>query len=255
MTVLLATKGAPGDEGLEDFVRWSAKSAKDVPEFSERAYRAARRARIGAGTIYFLAQQHGWKRPVDHTRRRIAALAKLSRIEYDRVRVAEAKALGVRISTFDAEVAKLRAAGSDEGSAFNDQEPSPETVDGAALLADTDSRGTGSSSESSRRSCRFGVKYRCLAQSTSSRVRLRLPVGRAVGDAARCASICSSSVDFILTSPRHNLVLALRGRRAGRRTCRPRGGKNLRAPDGLERCSRGYATFELLSSGVRFQRV
>jgi len=134
--VLYAVKGALGDEGIEDFKRWSAKSAKDEPEFSAREYHAARPTKYGAGTIFFLAQQHGWKRPADHAaeRARIAELAKLSPIDYDRIRVAEAKALGIRTTTLDAEVAKLRAADDRTGIAFSDPEPWSETVSTAALL-------------------------------------------------------------------------------------------------------------------------
>jgi len=65
---------------------------------------------------------------------RIAGLAKLCRIEYDRIRVAEADALGIRVSTLDAEVAKLYPSDIGPGLAFTDPEPWPETVDGAALL-------------------------------------------------------------------------------------------------------------------------
>jgi hypothetical protein len=61
--VLYAVKGALGDDGLEDFLAWSSKSRKDVPERSEREYRAAKPTKIGAGTIYYLAQQYGWHRP------------------------------------------------------------------------------------------------------------------------------------------------------------------------------------------------
>jgi hypothetical protein len=62
--VLYAVKGALGDAGLDDFLSWSAKSeAKHVPSFAEKEYRAAKPRRIGAGTIFFLAERCGWKRP------------------------------------------------------------------------------------------------------------------------------------------------------------------------------------------------
>lgn len=61
--VLYAVKGALGDNGLRDFLAWSAKSPKDRPEFSTREFLAAKPTRIGAGTIYHLAQSFGWKRP------------------------------------------------------------------------------------------------------------------------------------------------------------------------------------------------
>jgi putative DNA primase/helicase len=63
LRVLYATKGALGDEGLDDFLHWSAKSAaKDKPENSTREYRAARPLKIGAGSIFYLAREAGWGR-------------------------------------------------------------------------------------------------------------------------------------------------------------------------------------------------
>ena len=66
----------------------------------------------------------------------LAELARLSRFEYDRRRKAEAKRLGIQLSTLDREVAELRA----QSAADKDflphwsVEPWPEQVDGAALL-------------------------------------------------------------------------------------------------------------------------
>jgi len=142
MRVLYATKGALGDDGLDDFLHWSAKSAKDRPELSAHEYRAARPTKIGAGTIYYLAQLHGWKRPGGDAaaRQRIAELAKLSRIAYDRIRVVEAEALGIRVSTLDTEVAKLYPSDNSPGVAFSDPESWLDTVDGAVLLEEL--RGT-----------------------------------------------------------------------------------------------------------------
>ncbi|MBI4664447.1 MAG: DUF3631 domain-containing protein [Verrucomicrobia bacterium] len=67
-------------------------------------------------------------------------LAKLSRVDYDRCRQAEAERLGIRVSTLDAEVEKRRsrpdAAGPLQGAPVElaDVEPWPEPVDGAAVL-------------------------------------------------------------------------------------------------------------------------
>lgn len=58
-----ATKGALGDAGRGAWLAWSAKSAKDVPEFSARQWDSFKPATLGAGTIYFHAGQHGWQRP------------------------------------------------------------------------------------------------------------------------------------------------------------------------------------------------
>ena len=73
----------------------------------------------------------------------VERLAKLSRIEYDRVRDAEAERLGVRVSTLDAEVEKARRKltgdgndGQGEAVLFPVIEPWPEPVGGAELIAD-----------------------------------------------------------------------------------------------------------------------
>jgi putative DNA primase/helicase len=80
--------------------------------------------------------------PLD-TKAVVERLAKLSRIEYDRVREAEAERLGVRVSTLDAEVEKARRKltgdgndGQGEAVLFPDIEPWTEPVDGAELIAD-----------------------------------------------------------------------------------------------------------------------
>ena len=69
----------------------------------------------------------------------IHKLAMLSPVEYDKQRSAEAKRLGIRTTTLDAEVAKMRPAEAIsglQGSAVDlaDVEPWPEPVDGAELL-------------------------------------------------------------------------------------------------------------------------
>lgn len=65
----------------------------------------------------------------------IARLTELSAIEYDRVRIAEAERLGVRVTTLDAQVAEARGefAPEQEGP-FEDVEPWGEPVDGNLLL-------------------------------------------------------------------------------------------------------------------------
>jgi hypothetical protein len=59
----MAIKGALGDGGRADFLAWSAKSVKDVPETTAKAWESFDPRRIGAGTIYFLAGRNGWTRP------------------------------------------------------------------------------------------------------------------------------------------------------------------------------------------------
>jgi putative DNA primase/helicase len=72
---------------------------------------------------------------------RLAALAAMPALEYDRVRESAAGELGVRVSTLDAEVDKKRAevridTGAGQPLQFAKLEPWPEPVDGAALLAE-----------------------------------------------------------------------------------------------------------------------
>jgi hypothetical protein len=57
----LALKGALGDAGAELFAAWSAQSAKDVPAFTAKIWAGFRPTSIGAGTIYRLAMERGWK--------------------------------------------------------------------------------------------------------------------------------------------------------------------------------------------------
>ncbi len=66
-------------------------------------------------------------------------LAQLTRIEYDQRRDEEAKALGIRVGTLDAEVAQRRPESSEKASTgtavlFAEIEPWPHTVDGEELL-------------------------------------------------------------------------------------------------------------------------
>lgn len=62
--IMYATKAAIGEVGLKDFLSWSAKSKnKDVPSYSAREFLAAKPRRTGAGTVFYLATQAGWKRP------------------------------------------------------------------------------------------------------------------------------------------------------------------------------------------------
>ena len=58
----MAIKGALGDNGRQDFLAWSAKSVKDVPDTSARAWESFDPKRIGAGTIFYLAEHNGWTR-------------------------------------------------------------------------------------------------------------------------------------------------------------------------------------------------
>ncbi|MBF0341801.1 MAG: PriCT-2 domain-containing protein [Magnetococcales bacterium] len=57
----MAIKGAMGEAGVGLFAAWSASSAKNVPVATERAWASFHPTVIGAGTIYHLAQKHGWR--------------------------------------------------------------------------------------------------------------------------------------------------------------------------------------------------
>lgn len=57
----LALKGALGTAGASLFASWSAQSAKDVPATTAKAWAGFRPNSIGAGTIYHLAMERGWK--------------------------------------------------------------------------------------------------------------------------------------------------------------------------------------------------
>jgi hypothetical protein len=57
----LATKAPIGDAGLLLFMRWSAKSKKDHPEFTAKTYNGLHDIHsIGVGTLYDEAKKHGW---------------------------------------------------------------------------------------------------------------------------------------------------------------------------------------------------
>ena len=56
----MALKGALGDDGESLFSIWSAQSAKDMPEFTAKAWAGFQPRSIGAGTIYHHAMANGW---------------------------------------------------------------------------------------------------------------------------------------------------------------------------------------------------
>lgn len=57
----LALKGALGDAGEELFASWSAQAAKNDYAFTARSWASFKPNTIGAGTIYHLAMERGWK--------------------------------------------------------------------------------------------------------------------------------------------------------------------------------------------------
>ena len=64
----------------------------------------------------------------------VERLARLSPLEYDKVRKEEATALGVRPGTLDIEVKAMRKQAAADDTPFEEVDPWPDTVDGAALL-------------------------------------------------------------------------------------------------------------------------
>ena len=61
MRIGMALKGALGGDGQDVFAQWSAQAAKDVPSTTLKAWTSFKPDRIGAGTIYHLASERGWK--------------------------------------------------------------------------------------------------------------------------------------------------------------------------------------------------
>ena len=57
----LALKGAIGEAGAEVFAAWSALSSKNDPAVTAKSWAGFRPTSIGAGTIYHLAMERGWK--------------------------------------------------------------------------------------------------------------------------------------------------------------------------------------------------
>ena len=61
MRIGMALKGALGEAGGDLFADWSAQAAKDVSATTAKAWASFKPDRIGAGTIYHLAMEHGWQ--------------------------------------------------------------------------------------------------------------------------------------------------------------------------------------------------
>ena len=57
----MAIKGALGEDGKDLFTAWSDQAAKNVETTTDKAWASFRPDRIGAGSIYHLAMERGWK--------------------------------------------------------------------------------------------------------------------------------------------------------------------------------------------------
>jgi primase-like protein/bifunctional DNA primase/polymerase-like protein/uncharacterized protein DUF3987 len=61
MRIGMALKGALGEAGADLFASWSAQAGKNDPAFTDKSWAGFNPTRIGAGTIYHLAMERGWK--------------------------------------------------------------------------------------------------------------------------------------------------------------------------------------------------
>lgn len=61
MRVGMALKGALGEAGIDLFATWSAQAGKNDPAFTGKSWAGFKPTSIGAGTIYHLAMERGWK--------------------------------------------------------------------------------------------------------------------------------------------------------------------------------------------------
>ncbi|MBA2594042.1 MAG: DUF3631 domain-containing protein [Pseudomonadota bacterium] len=142
---LVRATGEPDPHAIEAARAIGGRLA--VPDFGENGpdgsdfndLHRARGAESVRGCVERATSPGGGEDPQDA----VARLATLSPIEYDRVRQTESDALGVRVTTLDAEVEKARRKmvgdGNDsqgEAVLFPEIEPWPEPVDGAELLTD-----------------------------------------------------------------------------------------------------------------------
>lgn len=65
MRVGMALKGALGEAGADLFAEWSAQAAKNDPDFTAKTWAGFKPHTIGAGTLYHLALERGWKPDTD----------------------------------------------------------------------------------------------------------------------------------------------------------------------------------------------
>jgi len=61
MRIGMALKGALGEAGADLFATWSAQAGKNEPAFTDKSWASFNPTSIGAGTIYHMAMERGWK--------------------------------------------------------------------------------------------------------------------------------------------------------------------------------------------------
>jgi len=141
LSVLMAVhSAAPGTAGVELADEWSATGSKYSQGCVETKWRTfSQEGGTTIATLFGMAHEAGWEwRGGEDLTDTVADLAKLTPLEYDRVREARAKALGVRVGTLDKEVAKERAQIAEEQTEHVVEELSPaeDPVDGVQLLGE-----------------------------------------------------------------------------------------------------------------------
>jgi hypothetical protein len=133
----MALKHEFGDGGRELFDEWSTTSQEyDRPDQEKTWQSLGKRDGIGIGTLFHYAREGGWTGDADDAR--IAALAALNEVAYQKRRGAAAKEIGVGVGVLDKMVRRARAKAEEEAEELPHWavEPWADPVDTGALLAD-----------------------------------------------------------------------------------------------------------------------
>ena len=144
LTVLAALKNTYGESARQLAHRWSATSAKYESADTDRVWDSIKgdcKNPVTVGTIFYLAKEAGWVRTVPAVGTAdsispIDRLAMLSLLDYEKVRIAEAKAMGARPAILDKIVAAARKQEERTESPFPEVDPWPVPVNGAELLTE-----------------------------------------------------------------------------------------------------------------------
>ena len=144
LTVLAALKNTFGESARELAHRWSATSEKYDPADTDRVWDSIKgdcKNPVTVGTIFHLAKEAGWVKSVpvvgvDDSISPIDRLAKLSLLDYEKVRLAAAKEMGARPAILDKIVSAARKQEERTESPFPEVDPWSESVNGAELLTE-----------------------------------------------------------------------------------------------------------------------